>query len=132
MHTSEFTSYRKWSWQEPCKISRVSLCVYLESLSLQSLPEPLLTLSSGSKHKRIQQGHLPTPQFLAYSQTWVFSTIRSQRVTSGGLSPHPIQRVGHLRANPGLGYSSLSLSSWLRLSSTNLLYREDFPSLHMG
>ena len=80
--------------------------------------------------------HIPSPS-LAGSQTWVSSTTRGRRLTFGGQSllPHSMGREqgwGHLRANPGFGYSGSSLLSCPSLSLDNLLYRENFPGLHTG
>ena len=54
---------------------------------------------------------------------------------SGEQPLHPIQCVkgdgwDHSRVNPGFGVFWFIPPSWLGLSPANLLYREDFPSLH--
>ena len=44
--------------------------------------------------KAFRRSDFSTPQSLAGSFTWVSCTLRGQKVTFGGLSPHSIQRVG--------------------------------------
>ena len=72
---------------------------------------------------------LPSPSLVG-SQTWVSSTTRGRRLTIGG-QPLLLHSMGrkqgwdHLRANPGFG------EFWFippggSLSSTSLLFREDF------
>ena len=54
----------------------------------------VLRSSLGLSINAFSMGSFSTPQSFASSQTWVSSTTHGQRVTFGGLSPHPIQRVG--------------------------------------
>ena len=75
-------SFEKWSRQNPCKIPPVLLCVYLESVFLQSLLESLSCALLWDKHA-FSRRSFSSPQSLAGSQTCVSSTTRGQKITFG-------------------------------------------------
>ena len=128
MYRGEFTYCGKWSWQEPCKIHPFSpMSTWSQSVS-SPFHSRCPALSSGTKHKFIQQGrllHILVPfrqpnlsiQYYSWSERW----------HSANCLHTLFKGRGHLGANPKLGYSGSSLQSWLSLSSANLLKREDFP-----
>ena len=91
-------------------------------------------LSTEVNLRTIWRRQLLRSPFIAGSPTWCPVQQWSMGCHSGQW-PYPIQRgrpkdEGHQRANPGLGYSGSSLPSCPSLSLDNLLYRENFPSLH--
>ena len=85
----------------------------------------------------LNRGDFSSLQSLACSQTWVSSTMRGHRVHIRGTLHALFKGTG---AKGGatweliqeLGYSGSSLSSWLSLSLTNLLYRENFSQSTCG
>ena len=113
------------------------LCLPGVSMS-RILPREVFQCSPlGLSINSFSRGDFSSLQSLACSQTWVSSTTRDQRVHIRGTLHALFKGTG---AKGGatweliqeLGYSGSSLSSWLSLSLTNLLYREDFPQSTYG
>ena len=104
-----------------------SFTLCLPGVSRSPVPPRAVVMLSplGLSITAFRRSSFSSPQSFVGSQTWVSSTTMVRRLHSVDCHYTLFKGWGHLRVNPGLGIL-VHLSTWLNISSSNLLYRENF------